>query len=1072
MIASQLMPPDGRRQGCGHTHWPLDAPTMSWVCGFSVYPAPGMQDRPRTRMRLKRARAAAWRVAFCAASVTTIGACAHRVRVGSEATTPSAEAKPQATAPAYVTPAHLLVYPDETESRAVAQEPDGSRRLVAHGMRLVLHADGRIDRAEEVFSTHQAVRALELPPRLGGGHLLYVNGSQSALIWRAKTWTGKLEPFANLDFEVADLVPGFDRIYAFDEGRTEVWPLDPATGAAADPGALPPSPDYGNMAFADAWLGAVEVPLRGVLVTFDAGATWRPLGRDVGGALGIEQGQLVIGEDVLDAFGRLRRRSSEASSNQLFRGAAALAGAESFVREPDEVEAEDARGTLPPAGPFGRKPLRTAVLYGWPLGGRTAVVAAGGALGHIRLRDGKLLDVAERAYPDGGPCQAVALGEGIGFVCGREGGGTVVYRFELPLSMHPVLSFDDPRFVGSSGNGALVIRGSCSTTSDAAAGQTRYCIRTRQGTLKPISITGDRGVERIVSLRDGRTVVLMPPRPGAAGGLVIIEADGSTRPVKLRLPKRDRKLAKLLRTGLWMEGFVEYPAGKLSGWVVAGGPFVGVRVGLNGKVRVGRLRSEVEHTLLAGRLALSLGTEGQALQSTNGGLDWREFDLPVQSARLFERGRDEAEAGIERGCSAVGCAFGPWVRIGWLRRKDDPQLPTPEPPPETVRSSAQGGRWNLSCAPTGEGAGPRAARRAARSRTPRHTPGPHPASGLRSTDWADFLGRRAPPKRPGQLGFDTGTEHLDVQIHGYAWGDPSSDWKRQGKWQILASDRFSMTRSVWATAVSRSPWANAPEAGGAFGQDSPANWSVALEPSGRAGVLSINNTGSRELYLIEEGRSIVPLRDAARWEVTHPAGAVKVGGAWYVGHRGSSGFRLFRVDGDRIDLLRYYPVLSSTNSSSRLLSSVVRNDAADALGIWVRDLQMRGAATRWFVYPVHPETGAVDEPVVLRPEQLGEMPPPCSEGDDGWLLEGSPPVDPYVDLVGLESVRAPRRLTARLLAHPRGLCVDSLAARAESPLPTRLPGRSAELDPHRPTVLMVMSDRARSSGRWGFRCTR
>jgi hypothetical protein len=178
------------------------------------------------------------------------------------------------------------------------------------------------------------------------------------------------------------------------------------------------------------------------------------------------------------------------------------------------------------------------------------------------------------------------------------------------------------------------------------------------------------------------------------------------------------------------------------------------------------------------------------------------------------------------------------------------------------------------------------------------------------------------------------------------------------------------------------------------------------------------------------------------------------------------------VDGDRIDLLRYYPDLSNSNSSSRLLSSLVRSEAGDALGIWVRDLQVRGSETRWFVYPVHPETGEVDEPLVLEPEQLGELPSPCREGDDGWLLEGSPPVDPYIDLVGLDAVRAPRRLTARLLANPRGSCVDSLAARAESAVPTRLPGRSEQLDPHQPTVLMVMSDRARSWGRWEFRCAR
>jgi len=151
---------------------------------------------------------------------------------------------------------------------------------------------------------------------------------------------------------------------------------------------------------------------------------------------------------------------------------------------------------------------------------------------------------------------------------------------------------------------------------------------------------------------------------------------------------------------------------------------------------------------------------------------------------------------------------------------------------------------------------------------------------------------------------------------------------------------------------------------------------------------------------------------------------------------------------------------------------VVRSVRGDAVAIWTRDQRLRGAASRWFIYPVDPKTGEAGEPLALEPEQLAELPRPCTEGDDGWLLEGSPPVEPYLDLVGADDFSRPRRVVARIVASSHGLCLDSLSGEAASALPRSSRRGVDMLDPGRPTVPFVLADRGRGGVRWELRCSR
>ena len=195
--------------------------------------------------------------------------------------------------PRYVTPARLFALPQGSGVTTNAVDPDGTRRLIVHGIRVVQRVDGSLERAKEVFPGGRSVSFVELPDRLGGGYVFYTNASGTALIWRAKTWAGQLEPMANVDLDVEQIVPGFDRLYVVDRRSVDVVALDSETGKPTDLGSLPVAPAYSDMAFADEWVGAVEVPYQGILATFDAGSSWRRI--DVYPTYGVKlEGQGII----------------------------------------------------------------------------------------------------------------------------------------------------------------------------------------------------------------------------------------------------------------------------------------------------------------------------------------------------------------------------------------------------------------------------------------------------------------------------------------------------------------------------------------------------------------------------------------------------------------------------------------------------------------------------------------------------------------------------------------------------------------------------------------------------------
>lgn len=1005
----------------------------------------GRLVRPFTNRRLEGKPRARRVLALAYAAAVVFAGCRHQPPTSA----PGADRAPSATARSlpFPSPPRSFVLPNP-DAKATLTDRDGTEHYLVQGMRVTLHADGRIERGATILATG-GEQVTQLPERLGGGYLFRAGSSGVTRLWRAGSWAGELQPLAQLGFDVDAVHPGFDRLYAVVRASQELIALDPDTGALVELGPLPRAPGVRQLAFADSWLGLADVPYRGALVTFDAGASWHPLGLGILRSVAEEAGQLRVvvdsGAFLVAADGRVARLASGEP-----------AGASSPAPEPRAGDVARARAP---------SLLREVVLGGWPEPGGSAVAVVDGDLVRVRLADGELLARARGVIDRGARCSAAAIGDGFGFVCGGERRGTTIHAFRPPLALTPVFTFASPRFVAPGGTGALAVRGPCREALDARETGV-YCIVAGSGDAREIRVRGDRGVERVVALRSGEVVVLVPPRLGAPGELMLVPRAGAPRSVPLRLPELDEARRRIVQQGLWLEGFRETATGQLAGWVAAGGSFVGVRVTLDGKVTAGEQGVGLERTLLAGPFGLTMHRTRGVRESTDGGFSWRDAEVPLDLETLVR------QEDAERGCSVLGCAAGGWLRVGWQGRRGAPDpLAEATPPAPSAGARPEGSRWLLQCSvervERAAAAGRGRSSPAGRSRPDRDTP-PTPDA-IESSAWLPFAGVAPPPLPSGVVGLDQTVATATTELHAYAWGARGVDWQRAGTWLVRARDPFARSAPVWSTAPTLSPWPDVVSAAQAFGLETggrPApSWGAALEPGGAAAILALSAATGREYFLLEAGRAIRRLPEAGALGVSLPSGVVRVGGQYHFGADRET-FRVFVVAGERLRLVGDYPELDASQQSPNAV--VVRNARGDALGLWVRALRTRGASTAWYIHEIDTRTGALEAPLVLEPRDLARVPRACEAGDDGWVLVGALPLTPWIELTDSEVRWTPRRVDARLLASPRGLCVDAFTVEGELP-----PAAARPVSPRSGAVpfSMIAVDRDQPQRRALLRCT-
>lgn len=990
-------------------------------------------------------------------------------KAGAAAAAKGATSKPENAAKGglvtMVTPSWLL--PDLVSERGVIAYEDGHKRVLLDRMRLIAYEDGSLERASELLPVG-AVTATTMPTRLGGGFLFHAQTGGGTQLWRSSTWLGKLQPVVTLSSVASEIIPGFDRLYVRLAANNKLAALDPSTGEAMSLAPLPPAAAYGALLFADGWRAVIDTDLRGPLATFDAGSTWRPVGiRERVNAI-----SSVVGDPTIGVSGGQYR--VDARGGVTFRADASRSGGAA-----EDIETVQAR----PPGPFGRRPLRAAVEDGWPDSPSTAVVARGGSLARVSLKDGAVLAVADGAYPERqASCHAVRLGSEFGFVCGEREGGTVIYAFEAPLAMRPVMRFKRPRFVSSSGNGALVIRGTCSDEAAVLADTRAYCILRAEGKTREIRVKGEQlGFERVIALRDGREAVLVPPRAGSTGQLTILQGS-SMNSVLLRLPTEPRSVSKELKSGMWLEGFEEREPGVLGGWIEAGGPIIGVRISLDGKVKAGDVRHDPGGAVLSGRFGLSVGEGGRAAESTDGGMTWNAFDLP-------ERDDEEEEQGSRsRACGPVGCAIKGWIRVGWGNPKMADDLePASSPPAFYVPMRASVG-LGLECDATGVVTPPPPPAKAKVEPTPARptimTYGPY---GRRRDPpmpaWMPFRNAPPPALQADEVGVDNGAPYDLVSMRAYVWGKKGADWTRAGRWLIRFDDRFDPGGGVRSSSASFSPWSDEGMAADALGTTSYGlAWGAFLDPSGRAALVHACRGTLCALYAVADGQPVLQLRDSAgrtnAFMRPFPGGAARMGETWFFLAQGGSSYDLVSLWRSDLGVSRqlatfYRPTQArySTPEPPRL----VRRALGGSLGIMFGSSPEPGdRAGNFYVLPVDTESGELGEAIKLTRRDLnGEVPERCAPGQDGWLVDASLDATPAIELVGgyasLDSVEL------RMRIDPGVACVESMAARMEGTF-TKSSGAAPSGPPSARDADaggLPLAATERSSGRrWIFRCSK
>jgi len=990
--------------------------------------------------------------------------------------------------------------------------PDGSRRLIVAGIRVIDHPDGSIERAREILPSGTP-KVVQLPNRVGGGLLFYIVNGGSTQLWRAKEWLDKLTPVAEVWGAVADIVPGFDRVYARLLSG-EIRALDLDSGRQLSLGNLPAATRIGFMAFADAWRGVAVVDFRGALATFDAGNSWRPIPLETQNVsqVSVRDGSFVLetsrGRVLLSANGEVARDESHDAGPP--RGL--LVVTENPLKSPSVSDRSTGGISFVDKRGLGRRPLRAVVEDGWPVGGASenaAVFAQRGTLFRVGLRTGAILESRAGAFREqDDSCHPLPLGDGFGFVCGASDEGTALYAFERPFGMRELVRFAHPRVVLSSGNGGFVVRGSCARDAEvSSATNAAFCFFPRAGAEREIRPTGAIARETAplhpVMLRDGRPIFLVPPRESASGQL-LVPRGGDFAAVSLDFEQRDA----WLKRGQVLEGVEEREPGVLSAWVLTGPELRGIRIGLDGKIEVARTGANVEQTIVTGRFALEWGKTGRGAETIDGGLTWTPVELPtVDLPRPF---RNVAA------CGPVGCAQSGWLRVGWGSVREFPDLAKAPAPAHSRVTLAPARGISLQCEPTGEFAGPSpkpvakppgrpdksarssAERAAAPTVDPRAralppvfvlTPPPKPAhpADLRLqpgaspvSKWSPFRGQAPPALGPADVGLEAGTDPpLVMQARIYTWGARGAEWLRTGHVQARFDDRFDLA-GIHTTATTLPSWSDEERAADALGLTAgqTLNWTSLLDVSGQAALLiGQRGSGRADLYAAAQGEPLLAFRDSENAPLPVPSSVVRLGPTWFFLASSMTppawSSTVYRVDGGVVRRLARLPRIPVP--PGEFTPRLVRRSQSQGLGILVQGSPGFDQVIRdWYVLPLDPDSGELDDPVRLFGSDLeGEVPPRCPADRDGWVVNTEVIPAPAVRVVSPSPANI-SSIELRLRLDPGHACIDAIAARAEGlPAPPH-----AGANHHAPPNVARMSDSELplaatdpSSGRrWLLRC--
>lgn len=932
-----------------------------------------------------------------------------------------------------------LVPADPDLDPAFGVEPGGGIRTITEGVRVINMARGAALSATDRLP--QAPNdVIPIPSRMGGG-FFYLIGTT---VWRSDSWLSRAKPVFQTPQTVTRSFVGLDRIYLRMQNGAHVA-LDPKAGKPIDLGALPATPYLGTFIAVDGWHAVAIADLRGVVSTDDAGVTWRAL------KIPIEPKELRRSGDVV-LVGNANARAPQWFEVQ--RGGYVTKSAGPETQDKNREEAPD-----PVQRIFGRRPLLSAIEDGWPLSDGSAIVARDGELARIRLSDGVVLEHTTGAYPQRpSRCHAVSLAvaSGFGFVCGEPKGPTAIYAFDQGR-LEPLRSFESPRRVIASGNGAIVVHGACdpqANEDDARSPEHLLCVRDRTGEWHDVRmkdpscvrIGADKSCEeyarnqRIIALASGAVAILSPPEGGRLEGvarLTVLDPGGSARTVPIAIDMTGDttpSVLRILRTGMWLDGFEERTPNVLSGWVELAGVVLGVQIKLDGHLKHGLLLHDGGTMLASGRWGLGFSGGRRGYETTDGGMSWAPIDLPDPIA--------QGRANVSRTCGPVGCAIAGWIRVGWGAPVPDEAQTTPVLP-SISPVAARPPSLSLTCDLLKQGAPPLPTtfiRTSEDYRYGRTWGGYYPNRPRVTTNWAPFFSV-APPKlgdKDKEVGFSAEARDASniagAAARFYAIGPKDGEWDQHNRWVVRWLWPFGSSAEVKSTPLSATPRI-VMESSGFLTLATPRQiqWTLHAGDDAQHALLVGRQTYGQSDYAImelEEGRVPTEVRRADGEPFAEIESSVRAGGRWIVATKETMGTPpatvLWEIDGGIARELARLP--RTTDGNGRAGTRLARRADGRAVGVVVDG---QPAATRYatairWIAPVDLETGAASDPEAVGPIDLADRTlAPCRGDEPGWTLDV--PWSPAVRLETATSSTSLRNVLARLRLAPTHACVERLS---------------------------------------------
>jgi hypothetical protein len=551
-------------------------------------------------------------------------------------------------------------------------------------------------------------------------------------------------------------------------------------------------------------------------------------------------------------------------------------------------------------------------------------------------------------------------------------------------------------------------------------------------------------------------------------------------------PKVTADVARVLRLGVWLEGFEERRPGVLGGWIEAGGALLGVEVALDGKATPGQLVRDAGMPFVSGRYGLGWTSSRRGYETTDGGITWTSLELPDPLVPTSKVER--------RACGPVGCLAAGWLRVGWGEAKRPPVPATP--PPYRAPAAASPPQLSLSCEamlpsmPPPPTPRPRGAATATSPTARPSSGGPpvlSPTTVAGVTELPAFFAQAGPRLRDAERGLPFEIQDLPERYprlgalaRVYAWGPRTGDWDTQGKWQVKWLSPFAGWTETRASLAVLPPQAllDLTKQSSTYGSYLPSYaglFRIATGDDPTHALLLAQRPSRTEITPVdlEADRAPIEIRRADGEPFVEIDAVTRAGGRWYLATPAPQGAAaptttIYQVDGGVArELVRVARAAVETGRPTG--TRLARRSDGRALGLVVdgQPTAERSTATRW-VLPLDLETGRVGDPELLGYADLAGRPlEACTDDVVGWSFDTSLP-STTVRLRVPQGGGSLHTVYARVRLSATRACVERLAGTypSESAAELTRPGNPSA---PRPGELAVSVLAAQS--RYALRCT-